>query len=352
MGTSRAQSIFHNFIILQVVPMTSSFRPGSVLFPLSSAFSSATFFALHCFPEMDSILPLDVHWLGRPRSIAAALLRSNDFCALVDPGPTSTLDNLRAQLAIHDCPVSTLQAIFLTHIHLDHAGATGSLLLENPDLRVYVHSRGAVHMADPTPLLASAGRLYGDKMQHLFGEFLPVPQRNLHVLEGGETLSFGSRELQVLYTPGHAHHHVTYFDPSERVAFVGDTTGICIEGQSFLLPATPPPDIQLELWDASLDAIEKLQPRRLFLTHFGFSDQVSRHLSSYHQCLSHWSELTAQILASGLDDAQAMETFVRQVTAEAATTLSPNEISEYSSVGAPRLSWLGLARYHRKRMAA
>jgi glyoxylase-like metal-dependent hydrolase (beta-lactamase superfamily II) len=301
---------------------------------------------------MNSIAPLDLDWQGRPRAIASALLLSRDFRALVDPGPASTLQNLREQLAVRHCSVPDLQAILLTHIHLDHAGATGSLVQENPRLQVYVHARGADHMADPSNLLASALRLYGNDMRRLFGGFLPVPKENLHVLEGGETLSFGSRELQVHYTPGHASHHVTYFDAAAGVAFVGDTTGICIEGQPFILPATPPPDIQLELWDASLDAIGKLQPRQLFLTHFGFSDQPARHIAHYRERLHHWSDFAARILAAGYDEQQAVEAFVREVTHEASAILSAEEISQYGFVGALNLSWLGLARYHRKRMAS
>jgi glyoxylase-like metal-dependent hydrolase (beta-lactamase superfamily II) len=301
---------------------------------------------------MNSIAPLDLDWQGRPRAIASALMFSRDFRALVDPGPASTLQNLREQLAVRHCSVPELQAILLTHIHLDHAGATGSLVQENPRLQVYVHARGADHMADPSNLLASALRLYGNDMRRLFGDFLPVPKENLHVLEGGETLSFGSRELQVHYTPGHASHHVTYFDAAEGVAFVGDTTGICIEGHPFILPATPPPDIQLELWDASLDAIGKLQPRQLFLTHFGFSDQPARHIAHYRERLHYWSDFAARILAAGYDEQQAVEAFVREVTHEASATLSAEEISQYGFVGALNLSWLGLARYHRKRMAS
>jgi glyoxylase-like metal-dependent hydrolase (beta-lactamase superfamily II) len=301
---------------------------------------------------MHSTLPLDLDWQGRPRSIASALLRSGSTSALVDPGPASTLQTLRDQLALHGLRISDLQAIFLTHIHLDHAGATGSLIKENPLLKIYVHARGAAHMADPERLLASAQRLYGNEMQSLYGDFLPVPEHNLHVIHGGETLPLGSRELRVLYTPGHASHHVTFFDPSEGIAFVGDTTGICIEGHAFIVPATPPPDIQLELWDASLEAISRLQPQRLFLTHFGFSDQPLRHLSNYREGLHHWSDLAARILAAGLDDGQAMEAFVREVTAEARNTLTPEEVSAYGFTGALNLSWLGLARYHRKRMAS
>src|SRR5260370_2154382 len=185
---------------------------------------------------------LDLNWTGQARSIASALLRSDSFAALIDPGPGSTLANLREQVAGHRLRVADLNAILLTHIRLDHAGATGALVQENPALQVYVHTRGAAHMIDPAKLLDSAGRLYGQEMQKLFGEFLPVPESNLRILQGGETLALGARELRVLYTPGHASHHVTYFDPTERVAYVGDTAGISIERHPFILSATPPPE--------------------------------------------------------------------------------------------------------------
>jgi len=301
---------------------------------------------------MAAITTLDLHWRGESRCIATALVRSEKFCAIVDPGPGSTLETLREQLAAQQLRVADLQAIFLTHIHLDHAAATGALVRENPALQVYVHSRGAPHMSDPSKLLSSAERLYGHQMQTLFGDFLPVPEANLHVLEGGESLSIGSRELRVLYTPGHASHHVTYYDATERVAFVGDTAGICMEGNRFILPATPPPDISLELWNASLDLIAQLHPRRLFLTHFGFSDQPDRHLQAYRERLLHWGALTADILARAKDQNEAVREFARAVAAEAAEFLSPSELSHYVFNGALQLSLLGLARYHQKRAQA
>jgi glyoxylase-like metal-dependent hydrolase (beta-lactamase superfamily II) len=295
---------------------------------------------------------LDLNWTGQARCIATALLRSDNFTALIDPGPGSTLATLREQLAMQRLRVADLNAILLTHIHLDHAGATGALLEENPALQVYVHTRGAAHMIDPAKLLDSARRLYGQEMQKLFGDFLPVPESNLRVLHGGETLALGARELRVLYTPGHASHHVTYFDPAERVAYVGDTAGICIEGHPFILPATPPPDIALELWITSLETIAQLRPRRLFLTHFGFSDQPERHLNAYRERLQHWGSLSAEILSRGQEQSEAMRAFGRVVAAEAAEFLSPAELSHYVFNGALQLSWLGLERYHRKRAEA
>jgi glyoxylase-like metal-dependent hydrolase (beta-lactamase superfamily II) len=295
---------------------------------------------------------LDLNWTGQARCIATALLRSDHFAALIDPGPGSTLATLRNQLALHRLRVADLNAILLTHIHLDHAGATGALIQENPAIQVYVHARGSAHMSDPRKLLDSARRLYREEMQELFGDFLPVPEGNLRILQGGETLSLGSRELRVLYTPGHASHHVTYFDPTERVAYVGDTAGISIEGHPFILPATPPPDISLELWITSLENIAQLRPRRLFLTHFGYSDQPERHLNAYRERLRHWVALSENILSRGQDQSEAVRSFSRAVAAEAAEFLSPSELSHYVFNGALQLSWLGLERYHRKRMEA
>jgi glyoxylase-like metal-dependent hydrolase (beta-lactamase superfamily II) len=293
-----------------------------------------------------------VNWVGHPRSIAAALLRSEESVAVIDPGPASTLPTLREQLALRGFQISDLTALLLTHIHLDHAGATGSLVQENPRLEVYVHSRGAPHMAEPSKLLHSASRLYGDDMQRLFGEFLPVPAVNLRVLEGGETLNLGARRLQVLYTPGHASHHVTYHDAVEGVAYVGDTAGISINGHPYILPATPPPDIAFELWETSLDAIANLHPQKLFLTHFSFANDPNTHLAQYRERLHHWRDLSARILSSNFDETEAMHQFAKQVAAEAAQSLSPDEIAHYVFNGALNLSWLGLVRYHRKRAEA
>lgn len=298
---------------------------------------------------METTIVLDLNWAGHPRSIGTALLRSPESAILIDPGPTSSLETLRARLAEQGLRISDLHAILLTHIHLDHAGASGTLVRENPKLQVYVHENGAVHMSAPEKLLKSAARLYGDTMQTLFGDFLPVPGENLQVLRGNEVLRLGGRRLQVLYTPGHASHHVTYFDPEERVAFVGDTAGICVNGHAFILPATPPPDISIELWDASLNAIASLNARRLFLTHFSFSHDPAEHLERYRERLHYWSDRAAAIIASGLDEQGCIQKFSEEVAEDAANYMSREELTEMAYVAALNLSWMGLARYHRKR---
>src|SRR5277367_932312 len=268
---------------------------------------------------------LDTNWLGHTRSIAAVLLESDGHRAIIDPGPASTLATLRQLLDSRGLGVSDLNAILLTHIHLDHAGATGALIRENPNLEVYVHKAGMLHMADPTKLLASAERLWPGELGHLFGETLPVPFGNLRMLKGGETLSLGSRKLEVVYTPGHASHHVSYFDSSDGTAFVGDTAGFHIDGEPYVVPLAPPPDIDLEIWNASLDAIAARTPARLLLTHFGYSNDPAAHIAEYRKNLQRWATLAAEVLRSTPDQNAALEQFVSAANAEIKQRLSASE---------------------------
>ncbi len=294
---------------------------------------------------------IDVSWMGRPKSIAAALVQSDGVNALIDPGPSSTLDTLRAEMNRHGVSVEDLHAILLTHIHLDHAGAVGALVKENPKLEVYVHEFGATHMADPSKLLASAGRLYGAEMDRLYGSVLPVPKENLRALKGGETVRVGKRDFEILYTPGHASHHLTFWDARERIAFVGDTGGITVEGDAFIMPATPPPDIDLEIWNRSLDAIAALRPAKLFLTHFGYNNEPTTHIARYRKKLQDWSDLVKNLLATGRSEETVAQEFVEAVAGETKHAVSPIEADHYIFNGGLYLSWLGLLRYTKKRAA-
>ncbi len=301
---------------------------------------------------MNTITILDTNWTGRARSIAAALLESDGHRAIIDPGPESTLATLREQLRARGIGVADLDAILLTHIHLDHAGATGTLVRENPRLAVYVHKNGAPHVVDPSKLLASAGRLWGDELAVFFGNTLPVPRENLRILEGGETLALGARKLDVAYTPGHASHHVSYFDDDAGVAFIGDTAGIRIENGPYILPATPPPDIDLEIWNTSFAAILAHRPARLFLTHFGFSDDPAAHIAKFRERLHRWAALTAEVLRASPDEAAAMSAFIAKFRAEMDHEIGPAEAEHHAFTAGLNLSFLGLARYLRKRAKA
>jgi glyoxylase-like metal-dependent hydrolase (beta-lactamase superfamily II) len=301
---------------------------------------------------MSTTTTIDTHWTGRPHSIAAVLLESNGHRAVIDPGPQSTLATLREGLRSQGVSVADLDALVLTHIHLDHAGATGSLVRENPRLAVYVHKNGASHLADPSKLLASAARLWGDELPRLFGETLAVPSENLRILEGGETLTFGGRSLGVVYTPGHAAHHVSYFDDVSGVAFIGDTGGIRIENGPYILPATPPPDINLDLWDASCAAILARRPARLFVTHYGYSDDPAAHLAEFRERLHHWAGAAEEVLRAATDESAAMDAFVTRCRAEMERQLGAAAAEHYAFTAGLNLSFLGLVRYLRKRAPA
>lgn len=298
---------------------------------------------------MDHFSTIDLNWTGRPESIAALLIESEGSSAIIDPGPGSTLETLRAQLKTRGLELASLDALLLTHIHLDHAGATGAIVRENPRIKVYVHEFGATHMADPSRLLASAGRLYGDQLKPLYGDCLPVPESNLVWLAGGEKIQLGAIELDVFYTPGHASHHVTYRDAASRIAFVGDTAGIRIEGKPYLLPATPPPDIDLELWNASLDTIASWSPERLFLTHFGYIDNPTEHIGLYRARLRDWAALTQRLLASSESLEAAELRFIEAISSEVRETLPAEPAELYIFNGGLGLSWRGLVRYLKKK---
>jgi glyoxylase-like metal-dependent hydrolase (beta-lactamase superfamily II) len=292
---------------------------------------------------------IDLEYLGNPKVIAACLVEGQRSVAIVDPGPGSTVATLRSKLNQFGLGVNGINAILLTHIHLDHAGATGTLVRENPRIRIYVHERGAPHMIDPTKLLESARRLYGDQMDRLWGEFLPVPAQNVSALAGGEQLNIGGRQFEVVYTPGHASHHVSYFDKANSLAFVGDTVGIRIANAETTLPITPPPDIDLEAWAESWRRIRERKPERFFLTHFGAADHPDEHLEELRERMEEWSVAVRDSLRDGADDAQRASQFAQQVTAQLKGRLSEKDAERYAKGAALELCWYGLARYWRKR---
>jgi glyoxylase-like metal-dependent hydrolase (beta-lactamase superfamily II) len=294
---------------------------------------------------------VDLNFLGRPGIIATAVLQGAAGVALIDPGPSSTLGVLRNALAAKGIGFGDIRQLLLTHIHLDHAGATGTLVRDNPDIEVFVHERGAPHMIDPAKLLASAARLYQSDMQRLWGEFLPVPESRVRVLAGGETIAAAGRELQVGYTPGHAVHHVSYFDRSGRIAFVGDTAGIRRGESVYVMPPTPPPDIDLEAWRSSADRILAWDPDTLFLTHFGPVHGARPHFEQLFQRLADWSRIVRKLLTDpSLDDAQREQRFVAEVMLDLRRVLGETEAEQYGRAGRLDYSWQGLARYWRKKV--
>jgi glyoxylase-like metal-dependent hydrolase (beta-lactamase superfamily II) len=291
----------------------------------------------------------DLNFQSRRRIIATVLLHGAGGAALIDPGPSSTLPALHDALGAAGMTMRDVTALVLTHIHLDHAGAAGPLVRDYPGMQVYVHERGARHLIDPSKLLASASMLYGDAMDRLWGEVIPVPEGSLVVLKGGERIEAGGRSLDVAYTPGHASHHVSYFNGDTGIAFVGDTAGIKIVDHGYVLPPTPPPDIDLEAWDASLKIIESWRPQTVFLTHFGPHQPVGPHLAELRDHLSLAASLVKTSLAQEGTDEQREAWFSEELRRELRRRLGDAEGRSYEIAGRLDLSWRGLARYWRKR---
>jgi glyoxylase-like metal-dependent hydrolase (beta-lactamase superfamily II) len=282
---------------------------------------------------------IDVLQQGRERVIGAWDLGGT----IVDPGPESRIETLLAGLP---APPRTL---LLTHIHLDHAGATGALVERFPDLQVYVHARGAPHLIDPTRLLQSAERIYGDDMAPLWGRVVPVPERNVHVLEGGETITVDGRDFEIAYTPGHASHHVVYFDGTDGTAYVGDVAGVRIPPADYVRAPTPPPDIDVEAWQRSIDLVAERRPSRLALTHFGMVEEPQPHLALMKQALDEQAELVRDLLERHGDTDEAVAAFVAEVERRSREAVG-RELAGRFEVGSPvEQRWLGLRRYWQQR---
>lgn len=299
-------------------------------------------------PIAPGIEVIDLEYLNESRSIASVFLSGDGAgIAIVDPGPSTALPVVRRRLADRGASVADITAIVLTHIHLDHAGATGTLVRENPRIRVFVHARGAPHLVDPSRLLRSASRIYGDQMERLWHEVLPVPSERIHMLGEEDTFSVAGRRMQSVYTPGHAWHHVCLLDEASGTACVGDTAGERYPGERYVLPVTPPPDVDLEHWHTSIARVRAWDSSQLVVTHFGAFQDPARHLAEHELRLERWADAVRRSLGTGDTDAQRGERFAREIVAELEQQLPPFIAHRYSE--SVRSSWDGLARYWRTR---
>jgi glyoxylase-like metal-dependent hydrolase (beta-lactamase superfamily II) len=271
---------------------------------------------------------IDTMHLGRPHVIGCWQVGE----ALVDPGPQSSMETLLTALG-DDVP----RALLLTHIHLDHAAATGALVRRWPQLEVYVHERGAPHLIDPSKLLASAERLYGDQMERLWGEIVPVPEANVKPLAGGESVL----GMRVAYTPGHASHHVCYLHEESGTAFVGDVAAVLVPGTNLIVPPTPPPDIDVETWEDSIGLVEGWQTERLALTHFGAVEEPAEHLAKVRERLRQEAQLARELPEDEYEQRH------RELVADRAD--SEEAAAELLQCVPPEYQWRGLDRYWRKR---
>ncbi|HEY4413645.1 MAG TPA: MBL fold metallo-hydrolase [Gaiellaceae bacterium] len=227
--------------------------------------------------------PIDLLHANVERSVACYLLDTDDGPALFDCGPASTIATLTAGLADRGLQLTDVRHLLLSHIHLDHAGAAGVLVREHPALQIHVSEIGAPHLVDPERLERSARRLYGDTFDALWGELAPVPQQNVHVA-GARVVG-----LECFPTPGHASHHISYLD-GDGTLYAGDAAGVRIQPSRYVMPPTPPPDLDVEAWERSIDEMERRAPERLALVHFGVADNPAPHLAALRLELLDWAE--------------------------------------------------------------
>ena len=279
--------------------------------------------------------PIDLHHLDE-HVIGCYLLETADGPALFDCGPTTCIPHLKAGLAERGLDLTDIRHLLLSHIHLDHAGAAGVLVRQSPWLQVHVSEVGAPHLVDPAKLETSARRLYGTAFDSLWGELAAIPERNVHPV-GDRILG-----LEVIPTPGHAWHHVSYLDAAGTL-YAGDAAGVRIPPSSFVLPPCPPPEIDLEAWERTIEVIERRAPGRLALIHFGTVDDVEAHLASLREALRSWSGR----VENGMDEA----TFVAAGQYDVAQS-DPELVSAYDTAAPFWHHFRGLERYWRKRAQA
>jgi glyoxylase-like metal-dependent hydrolase (beta-lactamase superfamily II) len=279
--------------------------------------------------------PIDLHHQASG-IVACYLVETEDGAALFDCGPTSTIPHLKAGLAERGLDLMDVRHLLLSHIHLDHAGAAGVLVRQNPWLQVHVSEIGAPHLVDPSKLDASARRLYGDAFDELWGELAPVPSENVHVV--GETVV----GLECFPTPGHAWHHVSYLD-ADGTLYAGDAAGVRLSGGQFVMPPCPPPELDLEAWEETIVEIERRAPARLALIHFGVFDDMQEHLAALRDALRRWGKR----VEDGMDE----NTFVAAARHDISQTDSAL-VDEYERAGPYWHHFRGIERYWRKRREA
>ena len=283
---------------------------------------------------MPGLEPIDLHHNGAARTVASYVVETDDGPALFDCGPSVTIEALKAGLAAHGLTLAEIRHLLLSHIHFDHAGAAGVLVREQPALQVHVSEIGAPHLVDPSRLEASARRLFGDAFDTLWGELAPVPAENVRVV-GERVLG-----LDCFPTPGHASHHVSYL-AGDGTLYAGDAAGVRILPGRTVLPPTPPPEVDVELWQRTIDEIERREPERLALIHFGVADDPVRHLAELQLELYDWAEF--------VHGGASEEEFVAYCHTELAD--AGEDVAAYDAAMPLWQSYLGLKRWSEKQAA-
>jgi glyoxylase-like metal-dependent hydrolase (beta-lactamase superfamily II) len=283
-----------------------------------------------------TLAPIDLMHQGLERIVGAYVFETEDGPALFDCGPASTIVALKAGLTGHGLELRDIRHLLLSHVHLDHAGAAGTLVREHPGLRVHVSPIGAPHIVDPSRLERSARRLYGDAFDELWGALEPVPEENVRPV-GSHAVG-----LEVFPTPGHASHHVSYL-AADGTLHAGDAVGVRIQPGQYIFPAAPPPDIDLEGWEQTSREIEQRRPARFALTHFGVADDPEEHLARMREELAK----AAERVRSGM----SQEDFMAATRADVLAS-DEGDVTYYERAGPVWQTYLGLKRYWEKKAEA
>jgi glyoxylase-like metal-dependent hydrolase (beta-lactamase superfamily II) len=290
---------------------------------------------------------IDLEFMGTEEIIASFLLTGEGSAAIVETGPTSCIDNLMRGLKDRGVAPEEVEQVLLTHIHLDHSGASGNLAELLPNATFYVHEIGHPHLVDPSKLLKSASRLYGEEnMDELWGEVRPVPEDRLVKLEGGEDIEAAGGVVQAHYTPGHAYHHLAFYEPGTGHLFAGDVAGVRLPGQSYVKPPTPPPEVDIDAWKRSIGTIRKIEPKILCPTHFGSYEDVERHLGELEQRLEDWLLLVEE----RMDEGRSQEDIAEELEAKGDEEMlregaDPEESERYELAANYEMLVAGIMRY-------
>ena len=291
------------------------------------------------------VITLDLNFQGRPHAIASYLIRYADGAVLIESGPGSTLNALQSALAKEGLSPRHVTHVLLTHIHLDHAGAAGWLAQQGA--KIYVHRVGAPHLLNPEKLLASATRIYGDRMERLWGDFLPVPEDQLIIPNDSEAIVIGNLEFVPINTPGHAEHHYAYL--FEDICFSGDVGGVRIPGYQYLRIPMPPPELHLERWHESIARLRREKFNTIAPTHFGMFSDVTWHLNEVEKGLDSAMGWLDEVMPSAPSIEELRGSFTEWMVSEGKKVGLDEEVMQaYELANPPGMSADGLSRYWNK----
>jgi glyoxylase-like metal-dependent hydrolase (beta-lactamase superfamily II) len=298
---------------------------------------------------------IDTRMHGR-EGITGAFLVEGERRALVETGPKSSLEAVTAGLEA--AGVDTLDWIVVTHIHLDHAGAAGTLAARFPEARVAVHEVGAPHLVDPSKLWSSASRIYGDDMEKLWGGIDPIPADRIQTLSDGDKIDLGGRSLQAIETPGHARHHHAFLDDLTGIVFTGDALGVRLSEVGVMRPATPPPEFDLEAAKASIRRLASIGATSLWLTHFGPSDEgtgavdIPTTAERAIEALDRWAGWVEEARSEGLELDDAAVLVQKRVEDSLGDSVTPAAVDRMQQTTSYWMNTWGYMRYMDKKEKA